>query len=256
MVYQCHLTKFVILRTPAILQSDNGSEFTAKVTSELKELWPQLIMVHSKPRHQQSQGSVERANGDIKDMLHAWMTDNKTQNWCVGLRLVQHQRNSAHHSGIKHTPFKALFDTDPRDDLLALFAALEKMKFLLKIPVSTSICNTCSSLSAYTCSRPPVQTSICSTSLHLSANREAQLSQVERMVKRNLIDIKAGEEGDNIAVLIPMFDICPQRFLILSDVNQEDLVSLRQALKKSTTGGQGFVKYDCAANTKCCNSRC
>jgi len=165
MLYQCHLTKFVILRAltskraaevafqlldifllfgaPAILQSDNGSEFTAKVISELKELWPQLIMVHGKPRHPQSQGSVERANGDIKDMLHAWMADNKTQDWSVGLRFVQHQKNSAHHSGITRTSFKALFGTDPRvglassslalevlerlqseDDLLALFAAL------------------------------------------------------------------------------------------------------------------------------------
>ena len=87
MVYQCHLTKFVILRpmsskraaevafqlldifflfgAPAILQSDNGSAFTTQVITELKELWPQLIMVHGKPRHPQSQDSVERANSDI-----------------------------------------------------------------------------------------------------------------------------------------------------------------------------------------------
>ena len=30
--------------------------------------WPRLVMVHGKPRHAQSQGFVERANGDIKDM--------------------------------------------------------------------------------------------------------------------------------------------------------------------------------------------
>ncbi|XP_047488134.1 KRAB-A domain-containing protein 2-like [Penaeus chinensis] len=69
MVYQCHLTKFVILLAltseradevafqlldifplfgaPAILQRNNGS----KVIPELKELWPQLILVHGKPRH-------------------------------------------------------------------------------------------------------------------------------------------------------------------------------------------------------------
>ena len=87
LVYQDHLTKFVILRpltskraaevahhlldifllvgAPAILQSDNGSEFTAEVISELKLMWPRLVIVHGKPRHPQSQGSVERANGDI-----------------------------------------------------------------------------------------------------------------------------------------------------------------------------------------------
>ena len=90
-VYQDHLTKFVVLRpltskrasevafqlmdiftllgAPVFLQSDNGSEFTAFVIRELKKLWPELRLVHGKPRHPQSQGSVERANSDIKDML-------------------------------------------------------------------------------------------------------------------------------------------------------------------------------------------
>lgn len=100
MVYQDHLTKFSVLRpltskraaevayqlldifllfgAPQILQSDNGSEFTAQVIEELKLLWPSLIMVHEKPRHPQSQGSVERANADIEDMLIAWLADNET----------------------------------------------------------------------------------------------------------------------------------------------------------------------------------
>ena len=82
MVYQDHLTKYCVLRpltskcaaevafqlmdiflllgAPQILQSDNGSEFTASVITELKVLWPDLLMVHGKPRHPQSQGSVER----------------------------------------------------------------------------------------------------------------------------------------------------------------------------------------------------
>ena len=83
MVYQDHLTKFCILRpltskrasevayqlmdiflmfgAPHVLQSDNGSEFTAAVVKELMELWTELVIVHGKPRHPQSQGSVERA---------------------------------------------------------------------------------------------------------------------------------------------------------------------------------------------------
>ena len=123
LVYQDHLTKFVILRAltskraaevahhlldiflligaPAILQSDNGSEFTAQVIQELKIVWPTLIMVHGKPRHPQSQGSVERANGDIKDMLVAWMGDNSTADWSTGIKFVQFQKNSSLHSGIK-----------------------------------------------------------------------------------------------------------------------------------------------------------
>ena len=40
-------------------------------------------MVHEKPRHPQSQGSVERANG-IKDMLVAWLSDSRTKDWTDG----------------------------------------------------------------------------------------------------------------------------------------------------------------------------
>ena len=106
MLYQYHLTKYCILRpltskraaevayqlmdiflmfgAPHILQSDNGSEFTAAVITELKLLWTDLLIVHGKPRHPQSQGSVERLNCDVKDMLIAWLGDNKTTDWAVG----------------------------------------------------------------------------------------------------------------------------------------------------------------------------
>jgi len=130
-VYQDHLTKFVILRAltskraaevahhlldifllfgaPSILQSDNGSEFTAEVINELKVLWPKLVMVHG---HPQSQGSVERANGDIKAMLVAWMSDNQTNEWSVGIKFVQFYKNSSLHSGIKRAPYSAMFGCD------------------------------------------------------------------------------------------------------------------------------------------------
>ena len=77
MVYQDHLTKFCVLRSltskhaaevayqlvdvfllfgaPTILQSDNGSEFTTNIITELKQLWPDMKLVHGKPRHPQSQ---------------------------------------------------------------------------------------------------------------------------------------------------------------------------------------------------------
>lgn len=93
MVYQDHFTKFCVLRpltskpaaevamhlmdifllfgAPAILQSDDGWEFTSHVITELKGVWPDLTIVHGKPRHPQSQGSVGHANGDLKDMLVA-----------------------------------------------------------------------------------------------------------------------------------------------------------------------------------------
>ncbi|XP_022194657.2 KRAB-A domain-containing protein 2-like [Nilaparvata lugens] len=131
MVYQDHLTKFVILKplktktaeevaynlvdiftmigAPSILQSDNGREFSNKIVSSLKGYWPLLKIVHGKPRHSQSQGSVERANQDIENMLSTWMQDEQTNHWSEGLKFVQLMKNRAFHSGIKRTPYEALF---------------------------------------------------------------------------------------------------------------------------------------------------
>ena len=134
LVYQDHLTKFVVIRaltskrasevayhvldiflllgSPSILQSDNGREFTAEVIQELKILWPELHLVHGRPRHPQSQGSVERANGDIKDMLVSWMNDNDTTDWSVGIKFVQFKKNTSLHAGIQRSPDSALFGND------------------------------------------------------------------------------------------------------------------------------------------------
>lgn len=131
MVYQDHLTKFVVIKplkfkksidvamelfdiftllgAPSILQSDNGREFSNSIVTSLKSIWPELTIVHGKPRHSQSQGSVERANQDIQNMLTTWMQDNKTPKWSHGLKFVQIMKNSALHSGIGRTPYEAVF---------------------------------------------------------------------------------------------------------------------------------------------------
>lgn len=131
MVYQDHLTKFVVLRplktkraeevahtlldiftllgAPAILQSDNGREFSNRIIDNLKTYWPTLKIIHGKPRHSQSQGSVERANQDIENMLTTWMQDNDNSHWSKGLRFVQLMKNRAMHAGIKQSPYEALF---------------------------------------------------------------------------------------------------------------------------------------------------
>jgi transposase InsO family protein len=69
---------FCLMGAPKILHSDNGREFTAKVIDELRLLWPEMVLVNGKPRHPQSQGSVERANGDFMNMLGAWMRQNSS----------------------------------------------------------------------------------------------------------------------------------------------------------------------------------
>ncbi|CAH2245620.1 KRAB-A domain-containing 2-like [Pelobates cultripes] len=66
-------------------------------------------MVNGKPRHSQSQGSVERANQDIENMLTTWMADNQTNKWSEGVRFVQFMKNRAYHSEIQRSPYEAMF---------------------------------------------------------------------------------------------------------------------------------------------------
>ena len=59
--------------TGAFKHTDNGTEFSNKtLMARINELWKGTKIVHGRPRHPQDQGSVERANGDFKNMLYCW----------------------------------------------------------------------------------------------------------------------------------------------------------------------------------------
>ena len=134
MNYQDHLTKFTILRplkskasekvayqlmdifctfgAPFIPQSDNGREFANKIIQNLADMWPGMRLVYGKLRHSQSQ--VERFNQDVRYMLVARMSDNNTKTWSEGLRFIQSKKNRAPRSGIKTSPYEAMFETAQR----------------------------------------------------------------------------------------------------------------------------------------------
>ena len=44
-------------------------------------------------------------------MLVAWISDNNTKTWSEGLRFMQSKKNRALHSGIKTSPYEAMFGT-------------------------------------------------------------------------------------------------------------------------------------------------
>ena len=229
MVYQDHLTQFCILRpltskhtsevayqlldiylllgAPSILQSDNRSEFTV-------QMWPDLVIIHGKPRQPLSQGSVERANCNIKDMLIAWMSDNDTQGWTVGLKFVQFQKNSSHHTGIKRSPFAALFGADAKVGLtssslpqyLIARSAYWKMTSCLQHPIQTQSSNPARKQNLYQ-SLPSLyvrrklgsRERVC---VCMSA-RDTQFQQAEIIVKRSRIVFSI---GSNVTVPIPSVD--------------------------------------------------
>lgn len=108
------LSIFLLIGAPKILQSDNGREFVNKVILELKDLWPECIIVHGRPRHPQSQGSIERSNQDVENMIRAWMADTNCKKWSVGLQFVQWQKNCSFHRTIGRSPYKALLGCEPK----------------------------------------------------------------------------------------------------------------------------------------------
>jgi hypothetical protein len=81
---------------------------------ELCAMWKDVKIVHGKPRHSQTQGSVERANQDIQNMLTAYMQDNDSNKWSEGLPFVQFAKNTTYHEGIRQSPYEALFGVKPK----------------------------------------------------------------------------------------------------------------------------------------------
>ena len=132
--YQDNLTKFCILKpladkhvnsikislmeifnlfgAPKILHSDNGGEFRGKpLLDYFNRFWPNMTLVRGKPYNPRSQGSVERANGQIKDMILSCIS-NGIYDFKSILLLVQYVKNTTFNRTIKCTPYYALFGQD------------------------------------------------------------------------------------------------------------------------------------------------
>jgi len=90
---------FGLFKAPQILQSDNGKEFRNGVVVSLKLLWPNLKIVHGRARNPQTQGSIERSNGDVQNVLGSWMRSNKSTSWAIGLPVVNSIKNMKHNRG-------------------------------------------------------------------------------------------------------------------------------------------------------------
>ncbi|XP_072375773.1 KRAB-A domain-containing protein 2-like [Diabrotica undecimpunctata] len=80
-------------------------------------MWDELKIVHGKPRHSQSQGSIERANQDIEKMLTTWPEINKTSQWSEGIQFIKFMKNRAYHSGFSCSPYGALFGCKAKVEL-------------------------------------------------------------------------------------------------------------------------------------------
>uniref|UniRef100_A0A2S2QZI3 KRAB-A domain-containing protein 2 n=1 Tax=Sipha flava TaxID=143950 RepID=A0A2S2QZI3_9HEMI len=223
--YQNHLTKFVLLRplqtkraeevashvldifltfgAPVLLHSDNGREFVNNVITDLTALWPELKIVHGKPRHSQSQGSIERANQDVEQILASWMTDSKSTNWSIGLKFVQFIKNKAHHAEINMTPYKAMFGVNPRVGLVTSNLPNELITTINFEDELENLISTVTTSENMIGQKAAVSDTIDAIRKKANANLE---KQVTRMITRSENKFPAVEVGVNVVIRIPDVD--------------------------------------------------
>ncbi|KAF9752814.1 Gag-Pol polyprotein, partial [Nosema granulosis] len=93
---------------PVIIQSDNGKEF---INKEMKDLCNRFLIdfKHSRPRHPQANGQIERFNQTLSRYLqkHIFEEGNAGEKkiWIKHLNKVLYDYNLAKHSSTKRTPF-------------------------------------------------------------------------------------------------------------------------------------------------------
>ena len=99
----CHgLSHYVLpyFGLPQVLQCDNGTEFKNNLVKNVLENWEgSCKVIHGRPRHPQSQGLVEQANGTMERMLSSAMAQFKTTDWENLLPRVMYNLNTQLHSG-------------------------------------------------------------------------------------------------------------------------------------------------------------
>lgn len=54
---------------------------------DLKNIWPELVIINGRPRHPQTQGLVERGNQTLELALGKWMEANNRKDWSKGKKL-------------------------------------------------------------------------------------------------------------------------------------------------------------------------
>eukprot|EP00102_Acyrthosiphon_pisum_P010519 XP_008178858.1 PREDICTED: uncharacterized protein LOC103308024 [Acyrthosiphon pisum] len=275
---------------PAILQSDNGREFVNSTITELHNMWEDVKIVHGKPRHSQSQGSVERANRDVEDMLATWMAENNSTDWPSGLKFIQFQKNRALHSD-REKLFKQMQETglhDSKQNIEEVISPIsEQQENMMDTDTNLRKCERCfifleadnENTNCMNCQRhEQIQNerhkSKCLkkqakkimtisnkkfTPLEVGTTVKVSIPDVDRArgSPRNLLGSSYYPENGIIKHLYTrsQIDPCKECFVDLISVNTEKEITLREAAGFSNvTGSQGYKRSNC--KLKCRTNKC
>ena len=98
--------------TPEFLVSDNGSNLTAMLVSDVcRHLQTQRIK--TSPYSPQTYGAIERFNRKFKGILSTLLVDQK-RDWLAFLPHVLHAYRTSYHAALQDSPFFLLYGRDPR----------------------------------------------------------------------------------------------------------------------------------------------
>jgi len=89
-------------------------------------LWPNVKIINGRPRHPQSQGSVERGNGILERKLGALMEQDSSIEWVIALRLVLWGMNNSICRATGKTPYELVYGQKPKNDLVWLDILFEQ----------------------------------------------------------------------------------------------------------------------------------
>ena len=139
---------------------------------------------------------MERANGDIKDMMVTWLSDNNSKDWTTGIKFVEFHKNSVHHTGIKCSPYSAMFGSEARIGLTSSSLPNELMSTIESeadvFAVFEDIAEAEDITTQSSCDMDSIDSRIAQITQRRHEASTDKKEQAERMVKRKGIDLKAG----------------------------------------------------------------
>jgi hypothetical protein len=91
-----------------ILQCDQGAEFKAAVAILMRRHG--IKVIYSSPRHPESQGLVEQANGQVKSKIRTWKAETGLENWDLALTTILLQLNHSVAKATGRKPYELRFN--------------------------------------------------------------------------------------------------------------------------------------------------
>ncbi|XP_054713612.1 KRAB-A domain-containing protein 2-like [Uloborus diversus] len=103
------LTVFSLLGPPQILHSSFDDQFLSVIVQEVKQAWPDIVLVYASERYQELQEVAENCISEINSLLNTWMSENNSNRWSHGLKFTQLRKNTKVVGNNEKSPYECFF---------------------------------------------------------------------------------------------------------------------------------------------------